>query len=86
MCLFLESLRMFPPIFQLIRKSSKDYKIPNTNLIIPKNTGILIPVHAIHNDPEYYPEPEKFIPGRFSAENKLKRHQMSFLPFGDGPR
>lgn len=37
-------------------------------------------------DPEYYPDPEKFNPENFRPENKAKRHSMTFLPFGDGPR
>lgn len=77
---------MFPPIFNLIRKSSRDYNVPNSKLIIPKDSLTMIPVYAIHNDPEYYPNPEVFDPERFSEENKQKRHPMAFIPFGDGPR
>lgn len=73
---------MFPPVPQMIRKASNDYKIPESNLVIPKNTLVIIPNHSIHNDPEMYPEPEKFDPERFSEENKQKRHPMAFLPFG----
>lgn len=81
-----EALRLYGPVFNLMRRAEKDYKVPNTNLVIPKGARISIPIHAIHTDPEYYPEPDKFIPERFSDENKKKRHPMAHLPFGDGPR
>jgi cytochrome P450 family 6 len=77
---------LFPPIFHIIRKASNDYKIPNSDIIVPKNTHVLIPAYSIHRDPEYYPDPEKFDPIRFSDENKAKRHPMAYLPFGAGNR
>lgn len=77
---------MYGPIFQLLRKASNDYKIPDSDLVIRKGTLILIPTYSIHMDPENYPEPEKFDPERFSDVNKENRHPMAFLPFGNGPR
>lgn len=77
---------MYGPIFQLLRKASRDYKIPGTELTIRKGTLTLIPTYSIHMDPEHYPEPRKFDPERFSDENKKNRHPMAYLPFGDGPR
>lgn len=47
---------------------------------------MVIPVYAIHNDPEYWPEPEKFIPERFTEDEKHNRPQYAYLPFGAGPR
>lgn len=32
---------------------------------IPKNTIIMINMWALHHDPQYYPEPDKFNPHRF---------------------
>lgn len=31
---------------------------------IPKNAEIMIPIHAIHRDPEFWEEPDKFDPER----------------------
>jgi len=81
-----ETLRLYGPVFQLIRSASKDYKIPDSKLTIKAGTLTIIPTYAIHMDSEYYPDPEKFDPERFSEENKQKRHPMAYLPFGDGPR
>ncbi len=76
-----ETLRMYGPIFQLMRKASNDYKIPDSKLVIRKGTLILIPTYSIHMDPDNYPQPEIFDPERFSDENKETRHPMAFIPF-----
>ena len=37
-------------------------------------------------DPELYPEPEKFIPERFSNDHSHKADLNTYLAFGIGPR
>lgn len=65
---------------------NKDYKVPGTDFTIEAGTYCLIPIQGIQHDPDYFPEPDKFDPERFSEENKAKRPSMTFLSFGDGPR
>lgn len=65
---------------------TKEYKIPNTDIIIEKDTPVMIPIYGIQRDPEYYPDPDKFDPERFSPENKASRNHFTHLPFGEGPR
>jgi cytochrome P450 family 28 len=58
-------------------------------LKVDKGTVVLFPVNSIHMDPEYYPNPEKFDPDRFSPENggiKSFIDRGVFMPFGNGPR
>ncbi|XP_057655516.1 probable cytochrome P450 6a20 [Diorhabda carinulata] len=81
-----ETLRKHPPAPLLPRVCNKDYKVPNTEVIIREGTRVVIPVIAIQNDPDIYPDPEKFDPERFSEENKANRPSVAYLPFGEGPR
>lgn len=81
-----ETLRKYPPVPMLPRKCVKNYKIPESDIVIEKGTRIFVPCYPLHHDPEFFPEPEKFDPERFSEENKLKIPQCAFLPFGEGPR
>ncbi|XP_058453121.1 cytochrome P450 6a2-like [Malaya genurostris] len=81
-----ESLRKYPPVTNILRNTSKDYHVPDMNVTLEKGYRVLLPVYAIHHDARYYPDPEKYDPDRFSPEETAKRHQMAFVPFGDGPR
>lgn len=73
------------------RVCSEDTTLEFNHQKAPVEKGIIvyIPLHQIHNDPEYYPEPESFKPERFDAENggiKAYKERGVFFPFGDGPR
>lgn len=83
-----ETLRKWPPAPQIDRLCVKDYSYDDGSLQfnVNKGTPVFIPVYGIHHDPQYYPNPERFDPERFSDENKDDIVQGSFIPFGVGPR
>ncbi|XP_052891062.1 cytochrome P450 6a2-like [Anopheles moucheti] len=82
-----ETLRMYPPVDFLFRVASTDYPIEHLGTI-PRGTMVVVPVHALHHDPEYYPEPEVYDPERFASASKSRnvRDGAPFMPFGLGPR
>ncbi|CAI9733871.1 cytochrome P450 3A8-like [Octopus vulgaris] len=79
-----ELLRMYPPSLRLQRYAKETVKIKDW--IIPKDIPIDISIYSLQHDPEYWPEPHKFIPERFAPEAKDKLNPYTFLPFGIGPR
>lgn len=70
----------------LNRVVTRPYVIPETNVTLETGTKIVIPVHAIHYDAKYYPDPHAFDPERFSDENVHGLQPNTYMPFGDGPR
>ena len=81
-----ESLRMFSILPWLDRLAENDYHLLGTNIIIKKGTPVILPMRAVHMDPKYFSDPEKFDPERFSDENKKNIQPFTYFPFGEGPR
>lgn len=84
-----ETLRLYPPVPLIDRLCNEKTTIENsdgTKVDLHPGDGVYFPVTAIHMDPNYYPEPEKFIPERFSPENRDNIKPFSYFPFGVGPR
>lgn len=81
-----ETLRKYPPVPFLNRKCIKDYKIPDSDVVLESGTNVLISVFGLHHDPKHHPEPETFNPDRFSEENKGTIKGFTHIPFGEGPR
>jgi cytochrome P450 len=81
---FEEAMRMFPPAWLVPRVCVQDDVIDGHR--IKRGATILIPIHAIHHDERFWPQPETFDPTRFLPENVKRHHRSAYLPFGGGRR
>nr|AAL15173.1 cytochrome P450 monooxygenase CYP6X1v1 [Lygus lineolaris] len=81
-----ETIRKYPTLHTLTRVCTKPYAVPGTKYVIEEGIRVLIPVYSLHHDRQYFPDPERFDPDRFSDTNKSSITPFTFLPFGEGPR
>jgi len=79
-----ESLRLFPPAWVLGRRAIDEDVIDG--FYIPANTVIAICIYTLHRHPNFWDQPDMFIPERFSPENIKRHHKFAYIPFGAGPR
>ncbi|KAJ8973165.1 hypothetical protein NQ317_007506 [Molorchus minor] len=86
-----ETLRKWPNAVAIDRVCTKPYTIPPATpnekpVHLKEGVNIWIPIFAIHRDPQYYPDPDRFDPERFNDENKGDIKPYTYMPFGLGPR
>lgn len=79
-----EVLRIHPSVPIIGRKTTSDMVIDGQTM--PAGVDIAVLIYAMHNNPEVFPDPEKFDPERFNEENSSKRHPYSYIPFSAGAR
>ncbi|MDG2532981.1 cytochrome P450 [Sphingomonas sp. HITSZ_GF] len=78
-----ETLRLYPPGYQLTRVCTRDAVIDSRR--IRAGTRILIPVYALHRHRQYWRAPDAFDPDRFAPGMPTPDRHL-YLPFGAGPR
>lgn len=63
-------------------------KKDGSKVLIEKGIEVVVPIYSFQKDAEYFEDPDRFDPERFTDENSLKKTKSDglLLPFGDGPR
>lgn len=79
-----ETMRLFPPIWALIRIAAGDDEIGGHH--VKAGDKVVILSYVMHHSPNYWEEPEKFEPERFAPERAKKRTKYTYLPFAAGKR
>ncbi|KAG4072640.1 hypothetical protein HA402_004729 [Bradysia odoriphaga] len=88
-CCIDEALRKYPIIPLLFRVCNEDFRVPDTDLVVPKDTEVMIPILGIQRNPDIYDNPLEYRPERFlqsSTGSTTTTKGCYYLPFGDGPR
>jgi cytochrome P450 len=78
-----EAIRLYPPAWIIGRTVTDGIDLGGWHL--PPGSIAAVSPLLLHHDPRWYPDPERFDPGRWLGERPgLPRH--AYLPFGTGPR
>lgn len=79
-----EAMRLYPPAHSMTRFALGPDRLGD--VAIPAHSVVIVSPWLIHRNPALWPDPERFVPERFSAAQSAGRPRYSFLPFGAGPR
>lgn len=77
-----ESMRMYPPIWNVVRKAKSKDIIGDFE--IEEGYQLMNSIYEIHHHPYYWEKSEEFNPDRFESYDF--KHKFQYLPFGGGPR
>ncbi|GJJ06242.1 hypothetical protein Clacol_000433 [Clathrus columnatus] len=82
-------MRLFPPISAVPKQAVEDAIIPKRgadggveHIPVPKNSHLILDIIALHYNPKYWSDPEKFDPSRFLGE----WNRDAYVPFSGGMR
>ncbi|KAH9652230.1 hypothetical protein KPL70_027011 [Citrus sinensis] len=79
-----ETLRLHPPVPMLLPRECRE-KCEINGFEIPTKATLIVNAWAIGRDPEYWTEPESFIPERFlDSFIDYKGTNFEYIPFGAG--
>ena len=79
-----EVLRLYPPAWIGPRRAVREFEFGDYT--VPRDAYVNYCSWASHRLPEVFPQPEAFIPERFTRERKAALPRGAYVPFGGGSR
>lgn len=79
-----EALRLYPPFWMIDRMAVAEDNVGG--FTIPQGSMVIVYVYGAHHAAQYWPDPERFDPERFSKTNEAGQTPFTHIPFGGGPR
>jgi cytochrome P450 len=81
---FAESMRLYPPAWAMGRMSTRPVVLGPYR--IPPGAHFFFSQYILGRDAQYFPDPLRFDPDRFTPEKKAARPKFAYFPFGGGSR
>ncbi len=84
-----ESMRLMPPAWVIQREATEDVELvgpTGARYIIEKGRDVMMSQYATHRDPRWFPQPDQFLPERWTPEFVKGLPKYAYFPFGGGPR
>jgi cytochrome P450 len=79
-----EVLRLYPPAWIGPRRAVREFEFGGCT--VPRGAYVNYCSWASHRIPEVFPNPEVFVPERFTRERKAALPRGAYVPFGGGSR
>ncbi|MFE3026650.1 cytochrome P450, partial [Nocardia tengchongensis] len=79
-----ESLRLYPPAAMYVRDVAEPDCIDGYE--IPEGALVMLSPYLTHRHPDFWKDPMRFDPGRWSENAERGMHPYAFHPFAAGPR
>jgi cytochrome P450 len=79
-----ETLRKYPPAWVGPRRTLR--KLDFEGVPIPERAFVNYSSWASHHLPDVFPDPDRFLPERFTPENRAALAKGAYVPFGGGSR
>lgn len=80
---FRETLRLYPPIWSVGRMALEPVRIGD--FVLEEGDAVAISAYFTHRDARWFPEPERFDPGRWADPAAVRTHP-AYFPFSWGTR
>jgi cytochrome P450 len=79
-----ETLRKYPPAWVGPRRAVETFELAGQT--VPAKAFVNYSSWASHHLPDVFPDPEAFVPERFTAEGRAAMAKGAYVPFGGGSR
>jgi cytochrome P450 len=79
-----EAMRLYPPAWIIGRRALQDYQIGE--YLAPARSIIVMSPYVTQRDARYFPNPDRFVPDRWTPEFRAALPPFAYFPFGGGPR
>jgi cytochrome P450 len=79
-----ETMRLYPAVYMIARRCVRDVQLGP--YLIERGAVIFINIIGMHRRPDFYANPDRFDPERWSPEREKQLPKHAYLPFSGGAR